>query len=400
MSELDEGWEERSDADENGSPAPTTEASISTALTASAESRVERVVDDLIADWERGEGKLSRPDVERLSLKRRLLPDQIVAVFMRLRANGIELDDVDEDSEEAPAEIVESNKAEFVSSYFPRAFLDLHTQIELGRKIQIGLLASAELKADEDNTALRELVEEGLTARSKLVTANMRLVLSVAWKSVGRGLDLADLVQNGTLGLIRAAELFNPDLGLRFSTYATWWIRQAIHRGLDNDVSSVRLPVHRIEDIRKLRRTANLLRVETGQEPTIADLASALEWQPEKVAFIQRLSSFRAVPIDTPVDSQGEITLGDVIPCSDAGPEDILVKRALMDLVRELVASLPMREQEVVASRFGLETGSEQTLQQIGDRFGVTRERIRQIEAKALERLKPRARTARAGDFL
>jgi RNA polymerase primary sigma factor len=192
-------------------------------------------------------------------------------------------------------------------------------------------------------------------------------------------------------GLMRAVEMFDPDLGIRFATYAHWWIRQSIWRASDNEGALIRVPIHQISKIRKMRRMANLLTLEIGREPSLTALAQALDWPKEKVAFVQRLSRFKTTSLEAPLDDQGEMRLADAIPDTEPTPEKITDVHLRDELLRKFIDTLSPREREVVDRRFGLTSRVEETLQEIGDDHRITRERIRQIEAKALKKLRKRA---------
>jgi RNA polymerase primary sigma factor len=373
-----------------------------------SEEKVERAIADLVADWERQEGVLRRSQVERMVLKRRLSLDEGVSVFRALDRLGFELEASPVGSpsvEAATDEELERHRGivteEFLPSYFSQKLLTPQQEIELGRRIQLGLLAQAELESGADNSDLRDFVSLGEHARNCLIEANLRLVLSIAQKFKGpSSLDIADLVQNGTFGLLRAAELFNPDLGLKFSTYATHWIRQGISRGIDSFGNTIRLPVHRLESIRKFRRARRTAFLELGRQPSIRDIAQALDWKPEKVAYIQHLSSTRMVSLETPVTDDSRLSWSEVIESSTPNPEQVFTEHERRRLIKKLLDALSPRQKAVLIRRFGLSNGQEDTLQKIGDDFCVTRERIRQIETKALKRAKPKARSMGIEQFI
>jgi RNA polymerase sigma factor (sigma-70 family) len=258
----------------------------------------------------------------------------------------------------------------------------------LGRGDGTGRLAPAEV------ARLRRVVREGRRSTAVLIEANLRLVVSMAKRYRGRGLDLPDLVQEGNLGLITAVERYDPGRGFRFSTYASWWIRQAIVRGLATRGRPVRLPVHAYEVLSRLRQAELDLWQQHGRSPTEAELAAAVGLTTTRLREIRRASR-DLISLDRPVGEDGDTTLGALMADVDApGPDERLLADATMGLIEAALASLRPRDREVLERRFGLAGRRPQTLEEIGSDFGLTRERIRQIELRALDRL---ARTSRGG---
>ena len=256
------------------------------------------------------------------------------------------------------------------------------------------------LSAEEEVELAIRMSEGDVAAKKRLSEANLRLVVSIAKRYVGRGMQFLDLIQEGNLGLIKAVEKFDHTKGFKFSTYATWWIRQAITRAIADQARTIRIPVHMVETINKVKKVNSQLLHENGHEPTNEQIAEKLEMPVEKVREIMREAQ-QPVSLETPIGEEEDSHLGDFIPDEDApAPSDVASHTMLKEQLAEVLSTLTPREEKVLRLRFGLEDGRSRTLEEVGKEFNVTRERIRQIEAKALRKLRHPSRSKKLKDFL
>ncbi|MEI8231122.1 MAG: RNA polymerase sigma factor [Actinomycetes bacterium] len=285
------------------------------------------------------------------------------------------------------------------------ALLNAELEVELAKRIEAGLFAEEKLATDKKLSKdmgrdLKWVVKDGQRAKSHLLEANLRLVVSLAKRYTGRGMQFLDLIQEGNLGLIRAVEKFDYTKGYKFSTYATWWIRQAITRAMADQARTIRIPVHMVEVINKLSRVQRQLLQDLGREPTPEELARELDMTPEKVVEVQKYGR-EPISLSTPLGEDGDSEFGDLIEDTEAvQPADAVDFRIMQREIERLLDTLTPREAAVIRSRYGIGDGVMKTLDQIGEEHGVTRERIRQIEAKTMSKLKHPSRAQWLRDFI
>jgi RNA polymerase primary sigma factor len=379
----------------------------------------------------KAEGSITAADLAEKLSTLDLTPDETDQVYQRLVGLGIEVvedeaiteeaeaedeevaeaPDVDEDRVRARREADEALKAptnDPVRMYLKEigrvALLTAQQEVELAQRIESGLMAEEQLQGGKVSATreedLRWQRRDGAMAKRHLVEANLRLVVSIAKRYVGRGMAFLDLIQEGNLGLIRAVEKFDYAKGFKFSTYATWWIRQAITRAIADQARTIRIPVHMVETINKLVRIQRQLLQDLGREPTAEEIAEQMELTSEKVREIQKISQ-EPVSLETPVGEEEDSNLGDFIEDAEAPvPLERASFRLLQEQLESVLHTLSEREKEVIRLRFGLVDGQPRTLEDVGKKFGVTRERIRQIESKTLSKLRHPSRSQKLRDYL
>jgi RNA polymerase primary sigma factor len=357
-----------------------------------------------------------------------LTPDETDAIYKKLLELGVDITedesireeeaveepvvDADEERQRARREVDQALKAptnDPVRMYLKEigkvALLTAQDEVDLSKKMADGEFARDRMSSDEklNDAQVREMLalqRRGEGAKRHLVEANLRLVVSIAKRYVGRGMAFLDLIQEGNLGLIRAVEKFDYTKGFKFSTYATWWIRQAITRAIADQARTIRIPVHMVETINKLVRIQRQLLQDLGREPTAEEIAQQMELTAERVREIQKISQ-EPVSLETPVGEEEDSHLGDFIEDAEAVvPLERASFRLLQEQLEMVLHTLSEREKEVIRLRFGLVDGQPRTLEEVGKKFGVTRERIRQIESKTLSKLRHPSRSQKLRDYL
>ena len=323
---------------------------------------------------------------------------------------GFVVSDSDETDEPVQQVTVAGATADPVKDYLKQigkvSLLNAEQEVDLARRIEAGLYAEYKLKNQADEMTSRErrelhfLAQDGQQAKNHLLEANLRLVVSLAKRYTGRGMQFLDLIQEGNLGLIRAVEKFDYTKGYKFSTYATWWIRQAITRAMADQARTIRIPVHMVEVINKLARVQRQMLQDLGREPTPEELAVELDMTPEKVVEVQKYGR-EPISLHTPLGEDGDSEFGDLIEDSEAiVPADAVSFTLLQEQLHHVLDTLSEREAGVVSMRFGLGDGQPKTLDEIGKVYGVTRERIRQIESKTMSKLRHPSRSQVLRDYL
>ena len=346
------------------------------------------------------ETELDKDQVENLyetlgNLGIEVIEDKAPKVEIDFNASDdLELDNLDENPDDIDKE--ETIELESIDLSLPKG-ISIDDPVRMYLK-EIGKIPL--LKPHEEVELAKRMLEGDEMAKQRLVEANLRLVVSIAKRYVGRGMLFLDLIQEGNLGLIKAVEKFDYVKGFKFSTYATWWIRQAITRAIADQARTIRIPVHMVETINKLIRVSRQLLQELGRDPKPEEIAKEMEMTEEKVREIMKIAQ-DPVSLETPIGEEEDSHLGDFIPDDDApAPAEAAAYSLLKEQIEEVLGSLNEREQKVLKLRFGLEDGRARTLEEVGKEFDVTRERIRQIEAKALRKLRHPSRSKKLRDYL
>lgn len=378
------------------------------ATEAPANERVEQAVEEIMRLTENTGNEITFAEIGEHLSRIKLNKDQIDEVYDLVEKNGIsivdtrepngnELEDVEEDEVDVDDGLVLKTNGEIdVDATVPKSLpTDDAVRMYLKEIGKVPLLTGAE----ERELAIR--MEQGdEEAKKKLCESNLRLVVSIAKRYLNRGLSFLDLIQEGNLGLIKAVDKFDYTKGYKFSTYATWWIRQAITRSIADQARTIRIPVHMVETINKLIRISRQLLQELGREPTSEEIAKEMGITVEKVREIKKISQ-DPVSLETPIGEEEDSHLGDFIPDDDVpAPVEAAAYSMLKEQLMEVLDTLSDREKKVLMLRFGLEDGRPRTLEEVGKEFNVTRERIRQIEAKALRKLRHPSRSKKLRDYL
>jgi RNA polymerase primary sigma factor len=380
-------------------------------LTASADQVTELV------SRARENGTVALADLNAVFERCELMPDVIDDVMRMLAEDGVEIvDSGSDDTEETrrpddPDKLRRSGTSDLVRIYLREIgkvpLLTAQDEVELAKAIEAGLFAQEMLhgggckvvRASANRAELAIIADQGDRARQRLIEANLRLVVSIAKRYIGRGMVFLDLIQEGNLGLIRAVEKFDYTKGYKFSTYATWWIRQAITRAIADQARTIRIPVHMVETINKMARIQRQLHQDLGREPMPAEVAAEMGIPADRVAEIQRIAQ-EPVSLQAPIGEE-DSDLGDFIEDADAVvPMEAAAFMLLQDQLEQVLETLSPREQRIIQLRFGLTDGHPRTLEEVGKDFGVTRERIRQIESKTLVKLRHPGRAQMLREYL
>ena len=341
-------------------------------------------------------GKLTTQEIDNAILELDIDMDELEKLYEMIETNNIELiDDLGDMARDAITDESDLAKTDDGGGDSKTLVMDDPVRVYLKEIGRVPLLTSEE----EIELAIR-IAEDDKKAKQRLAEANLRLVVSIAKRYVGRGMQFLDLIQEGNLGLIKAVEKFDYTKGFKFSTYATWWIRQAITRAIADQARTIRIPVHMVETINKVKKTSSQLLHKNGHDPSAEEIAEELNMTPDKVREILRLAQ-EPVSLETPIGEEEDSHLGDFIPDDEAlSPADAASASLLKEQLAEVLKTLTPREEKVLSLRFGLEDGHPRTLEEVGKEFNVTRERIRQIEAKALRKLRHPSRSKKLRDFL
>ncbi len=348
-----------------------------------------------LVDKGKASGKLTTQEIDAAIIEMDLDIEELDKLYETLESNNIEI--IDDLSSAA----IENFDVDLPKSLDIGGGDDKGMNVDDPVKVYLKEIGRVPLLSAEEEIELAiRITDNDQYAKQRLAEANLRLVVSIAKRYVGRGMQFLDLIQEGNLGLIKAVDKFDYTKGFKFSTYATWWIRQAITRAIADQARTIRIPVHMVETINKVKKTNSQLLHKNGRDPTAEEIAKELDMPVDKVREILRVAQ-EPVSLETPIGEEEDSHLGDFIPDDDApAPADAASMLLLKEQLNEVLKTLTPREAKVLALRFGLEDGHPHTLEEVGSEFGVTRERIRQIEAKALRKLRHPSRSKRLKDFL
>ena len=364
---------------------------------AAGKGRSSEIVESLLAKGKKNGGTLTYGELIDALQKQDLSPDEIDTMYDTFSKRGIEIvDDSQDNSSDDDVDIDKSDEDVEIDLSVPEG-----VNIDDPVRMYLKEIGRVPLLTAEEEVALAKRMEAGdEEAQKRLAEANLRLVVSIAKRYVGRGMLFLDLIQEGNLGLIKAVEKFDYNKGYKFSTYATWWIRQAITRAIADQARTIRIPVHMVETINKLIRVSRQLLQQLGREPTPEEIAKEMEIGVDRVREIMKIAQ-EPVSLETPIGEEEDSHLGDFIEDQDApAPADAASFMLLKEQLEDVLDTLTPREEKVLRLRFGLDDGRARTLEEVGQNFGVTRERIRQIEAKALRKLRHPSRSRKLKDFL
>lgn len=380
-------------------------------------TQFEKTVESLLEKGKKKHNLSSQEISDALQEEENLTPEEIDDMYELFLKNNIEIiadetDDIEED-EDTPEELSEEDEDGEVDTLNLDFSVGEGLNIDDPVRMYLKEIGRVPLLEAEEEKKLAKRIEDGSRegatfmerrlgeqAKKKLTDANLRLVVSIAKRYVGRGMLFLDLIQEGNLGLIKAVDKFDYTKGYKFSTYATWWIRQAITRAIADQARTIRIPVHMVETINKLIRVSRQLLQEKGREPTPEEIAEGMEISVERVREIQKIAQ-EPVSLETPIGEEEDSHLGDFIEDPDVvSPEDAASYTLLKEQIEEVLGCLTERENKVLSLRFGLKDGKTRTLEEVGQHFNVTRERIRQIEGKALNKLRNRGKREKIKDFL